>query len=72
MNVNWNNLAEYWDALRAHDWNYDFSDDPGVWRAGAAEGEWLLGVANLSPEHKALYLAFKNAPSWRDYPVRPK
>ena len=36
--------AEYWDALKAHDWYYHFSDDGRVWRRGEAQDSALRRV----------------------------
>lgn len=32
-------LSEFEDALKHHDWYYDYSDDGGVWRRGMAEND---------------------------------
>ena len=36
---------QFWTACRVHDWNYMYSDDPGVYRAGKEENETLLDAA---------------------------
>lgn len=36
------NIEQYRAALRNHDWSYDYSDDPRVYRAGRLEREALL------------------------------
>ena len=33
--------AEYIDRLTAHDWEFEHSDDQGVWRRGRDELAWL-------------------------------
>lgn len=52
--------AAYWDALNRHDWFYDYSDDPGVWRRGADEHRRLSGLAGSSEAHQALWDGFVN------------
>ena len=61
MSTEATSLKSYWLALKRHDWYYDFSDDPGVWRAGSAEQARLQGIARESPAHEKLYY------SWRDH-----
>ena len=48
-------LAEYHDALSRHDWHYEQSDDPGVYRAGFRKHVELELIATSSPEHKHLF-----------------
>ena len=36
-----NDMETYIQALRRHDWYYEWSDDPGVYRRGSAERDTL-------------------------------
>ncbi len=51
-------LKQYYRMLKEHDWNYDFSDDLKAYKKGATERNVLSKLAQLSPEHEALYLGF--------------
>lgn len=53
-------LQEFYDQLNRHDWYFDFSDDICVCRKGREETARLTGIANQSPEHKALMDAFRD------------
>lgn len=63
-------LAEFWDALKRHDWYYMMSDDSRVYRKGAAENMRLHGFAK---KHGGEYLALWKAFSDRscENPERP-
>lgn len=39
-------FQSYVQALRYHDWNYEFSDDHSVWKAGRANARLLKSRAN--------------------------
>lgn len=52
-------LQEYWDQINRHDWSYMMSDDGNVYRRGSAEEARLASIAKQSPEHQALWDAFK-------------
>lgn len=52
-------LQDYWNRLNRHDWTFEFSDDPGVYRAGLAAERELLRLSEQSSEHAALYKAFR-------------
>ena len=52
-------LADYWDALNAFDWGYEWSDDHSVYEAGRAQLEALRGRATLSPAHARLFHDFE-------------
>ncbi len=66
-------LTEYYDALRAHDWFYAYSDDGRAYRRGRAEATHLAQVAKQSPAHTQMYGEFS---TWRQdngpEPVRPE
>lgn len=64
---------KFWTMCRLHDWFYQWSDDPGVYRAGRDSLETLEMYAAKSPEHRAIYDAwhahyFESGPK----PVEPK
>jgi hypothetical protein len=64
-------VLDYYDMLAKHDWHYEMTEDPGVWRKGSAEHRRLLAIASESEEHRQLYGAwnchiFSNGPK----PVR--
>jgi hypothetical protein len=52
-------LPEYYDALKNHDWHYQYSDDHRVYLAGERERSNLLSHARRSPEHQKLYQEFR-------------
>lgn len=72
-------LRKFYDRLKNHDWYYTFSDDFGVWQLGNAAEAELKAMAQLSPEHAALYNGFSqhyfSGESWgtpkAPLPVRP-
>lgn len=41
---------EFHRMCATHDWNHEYSDDPGAYRAGKASADRLLGVARSQPE----------------------
>ena len=41
-----------------HDWNHEYSDDPGAYRAGKASADRLLGVARSQPELSPILTAW--------------
>jgi hypothetical protein len=41
---------EFHRMCAAHDWNHEYSDDPGAYRAGRDSAARLLGVARSQPE----------------------
>ena len=51
-------LADFRRRLQGHDWHYNMSDDPGVWRRGSAVEQELLAIAKTSPQHRKLFDAF--------------
>jgi hypothetical protein len=52
-------LTEYWNMLARHDWYHEYSDDQSVWRRGNTAEGILRFHAAQSPEHNALYNAFR-------------
>lgn len=52
-------LDELWTALGSHDWYYDMSEDPTVYRAGRAEGGRLFAASGQSEEHMQMYIAYQ-------------
>lgn len=52
-------LPDYWHRLHFAEWLYDYSDDPGMWRQGRDEIRELEALALNSPEHRALFDAFR-------------
>ena len=65
----------YFDRLRAHDWSYECSDDPGVYRRGAEEGRALRSIAEADPLARRMYDAWhafifgdrENEPTWEEF-----
>jgi hypothetical protein len=51
-------LEQYWVMLNNHDWYYNYSDDPSVWRRGSNNEAKMVGTSKQSPEHEALYKGF--------------
>lgn len=46
---------KYWTMCRMHDWLYEYSDDPGVYREGKDSLDELLTLRDKTPEHRAVY-----------------
>lgn len=51
-------LKAFHEALKAHDWYYDFTDDKHVWRNGKANEEKLMEWSQKSPEHRKMWTEF--------------
>lgn len=51
-------LSEYFAKLREHDWYYDFSDDPHVWKRGNTERKHLEAASASSKLHEKMWDAF--------------
>jgi 6-phosphogluconate dehydrogenase (decarboxylating) len=47
-------VRAYLSLLKKHDWTYDYSDDPDVWRRGTAEREFLTSF-HSDPLYKEMY-----------------
>lgn len=66
-------VRKYWTQCRLHDWHYEMSDDPEVYRNGKNSEDYLLSHAHIDP---ALADMFKQ---WREHahncgprPIEPK
>lgn len=64
---------KYWTACRIHDWHYEMSEDPEVYRNGKEGQDHLVALADSDPELNEIYL------QWQDYhfnsgprPAEPK
>lgn len=64
-------LAEFYARLERHDWWYEMSDDPKVFRAGQAERDALRVIAITGPEHQDLYEAMVAHHRWNGTGARP-
>jgi hypothetical protein len=53
------NLSDFYNALEAHDWYFDYSDDHSVWKRGVAARDALVAASKESPEHTALFKAYR-------------
>ena len=52
-------LSDYAARLQTHDWYYEMSDDPGVYKRGSAEQRWLEEQARRSDDHREAFEAAK-------------
>ena len=52
------NEVTYFEAVRAYDRYYSYSDDLSVWRAGKAREEELYECSKISPKYKAIWDAW--------------
>ena len=66
-------IRKYWTQCRLHDWHYEMSDDPEVYRMGKESEDYLLSLAHKDP---AMAEVFKQ---WKAYqftsaprPIEPK
>lgn len=50
---------KYWTACRMHDWFYQYSDDPGVYREGSESEANLMRLAWNKPELTEIFDAWK-------------
>lgn len=50
---------EFHRMCAAHDWNHEYSDDPGAYRAGKASADRLSSVARSQPELEPILKAWK-------------
>jgi len=48
-------LADYQSMLDSHDWYYNYSDDPGVWKRGFDRQRELERISKESPEHEKMW-----------------
>lgn len=51
-------LSVYYDMLDAHDWLFEYSDDPRIWRAGRDVEKRLDMIAAESNAHRDLHQQF--------------
>lgn len=51
-------VLEFYDELAKHDWHYEMTDDPSVWRKGSVNHKRLLGIAKKSQQHRDMYNAW--------------
>jgi len=56
-------LSDYAARLQTHDWYYEMSDDPGVYKRGSAEQRWLEEQVRRSDDHRELFEAAKKKAS---------
>ena len=52
------NIREYFNRLRNHDWYYDYSDDHSVWKRGNESRDRLLNTAAENTQYKEMYNEF--------------
>ena len=55
-----NDIDMFQQALRSHDWSFEYSDDQEVWRRGRANYQKLLAQVKLSAAHAAVFNLFNN------------
>ena len=48
-------INEYAQALLAHDWTYQYSDDHKAWSMGALRNAELVREANADPDKRELF-----------------
>ena len=53
-------LKKYYKLLKAHDWQYEYSDDFMIWHKGKKELEVLYTIAAKSEECKQLLYAYSD------------
>lgn len=64
--------TEFYDLCAAHDWHYQFSEDPGVWTKGVAESNKLVAFAAASLEFNQIYTDWaEHALKKKPKPARP-
>ena len=49
------NLDDFWELCEAHDWHYERSDDPSVYRKGRANLIRLSLISEQTEDHFKLY-----------------
>ena len=50
---------EFHRMCAGHDWNYEYSDDPGSYRAGRANADRMEGIVRNQPEFSPILKAWK-------------
>jgi hypothetical protein len=49
---------KFWTACRVHDWHYEMSDDPEVYRMGSEADKHLSALAASDPKLRAIHDAW--------------
>lgn len=66
-------VRKYWTMCRLHDWLYEYSDDPSVYREGYESHNELIRLANGRPEFVDMYHAwYEHAFNCGPRPAEPK
>ena len=52
-------LSDYKELLKNHDWYFERSDDPSVYRSGRSSRDKLIKYRNLTPKHTEAYINYK-------------
>ena len=52
------NIREYFNQLRGHDWYYDYSDDYRVWQRGSKNRDILMNKSHENIVYKRMYNEF--------------
>lgn len=55
-------VAKLEDLMRHHDWHYQYSDDPQVYRAGARSARAIEDLAKTLPQEEVAALVAKYKP----------
>ena len=51
-------LKDYWNQLAQHDWFYEYSDDPRMYREGRDNNHRLMEIAKHDQKYTDLYHAY--------------
>ena len=49
---------KFWTMCRIHDWHYEMSDDPEIYRMGAEADEQLSAIAASDPKLREIHDAW--------------
>jgi predicted hydrolase (HD superfamily) len=52
-------VRKYWTQCRLHDWHYEMSDDPEVYRNGKDSEDYLLSIAHEDPAIAEVFLQWQ-------------
>lgn len=52
-------LRDFWEKCRDHDWHYDASDDPRVWREGGSKASTLRVQSTISMKHRRVFIDWR-------------
>lgn len=70
------NVADYFKALKGHDWYYEYSDDHRVWTRGRDNSRKLQAIAQEQPVLSRMYRDYADwiymSPKERDCKIPPK